>query len=438
MIQNLKTKTNSFLYTFLHPWVYASARVFYRTMRIEGLDKFPPNGTPTILISNHQNGLMDPLLCCLISPRQLHFLTRADVFRKPVARKIVTSLNMMPVFRAHDRVADMSGMNQKIFEICVGRLRKGAVIGMFPEGNHGNKKILRPFKKGMARLAYLAHETYPDMQDFQVVPVGLDYSDYEGFRSDVTIRVGDPIPLQNWLNTHPNNPKNQGALMQLVREGLLKTLYDLRPSSHYTLLSEALLLLQRTTHTSFEEQKVKMAQFGTYLDAPDNNGPQLEHTLEKLKDDLNSVKLEPIDLFEDKGTSSILMLKLLFLLPFLLFSLVLHGIPFASTAILVKKMVKDPHFVSTFKLILGMVIFTFYHVVVFTFIGSELGWRWGLAYLLSALLCGNFALIFRRNFRNFKKIMRVTRWKNQESELWIEAQAWQKELLLRMSPNTFK
>lgn len=438
MIQNLKTKTSSFLYAFLHPWVYASGRVFYRSMRIEGLEKFPPNGTPTILISNHQNGLMDPLLCCMIAPRQLHFLTRADVFRNPIARKIVTGMNMMPVFRMHDKVADMGGMNQKIFEISVERLKKGAVIGMFPEGNHGNKKILRPFKKGLARLAYLAHETYPEMKDFQVVPVGLDYSHYEGFQSDVTIRVGDPIPLHDWLNDHPNDPKSHGALMQHVREGLLKTLHDLRPSSHYKLLSEALLLVQRTTDTPFEEQKAKMAQLGTYLDAPDNNGPQLEHTLEKLSDDLNQVKLEPIDLFEEKGSSIKHLLTLLLLLPFHLVALILHGIPFAATALLVKKMVKDPHFISTFKLVLGMVIFTFYHVGVFAYIGSEMGWRWGLAYLLSALLCGNFALIFRRNFRNFKKIMRVTRWKNQQSELWTEAQAWQKELLLRMSPNTIK
>jgi 1-acyl-sn-glycerol-3-phosphate acyltransferase len=434
MISKLKPTTRSFLYALLHPWVSSASRVFYRKFRVEGLENFPKNGTPTILISNHQNGLMDPLLCCLIAPRQVHFLTRADIFRKPFIRSIMTGMNMMPIFRQHDRVPDMIGMNQRVFEICIERLRRGAVIGLFPEGNHGNKKVLRPFKKGMARLVYLAQETHPELANIQVVPFGLDYSSYEAFQSDITVRIGKPISLHDWFAEHPNDPKNQSGLMHHVRGELLKSIYDLRPSGHYKLLAEALVLLEQTTKSGFEENKLKIQALGRYIDGDDNNGPQLEHTLEKVKTSLAALKAGPHDLFVQYNHPILRAIALLFLLPFTLCALVIHGIPYALTAYLVKNMIKDPHFKSSFKLIIGLLSFTLFHGIVFGAVGANFGWRWGLVYLLSALVCGNFGLIFRRMFRAMKLNYRTSKWKKQNARLWTEAQAWKKELFLRMTP----
>ena len=59
-------------------------RVFYRNVEAAGLDRVPAAG-PTILVLNHPNGLMDPLLLLCLSPRPVSFLAKSPLFTMPVA-----------------------------------------------------------------------------------------------------------------------------------------------------------------------------------------------------------------------------------------------------------------------------------------------------------------------------------------------------------------
>ena len=93
--------------------------------------------------------MMDPLVSCSFVPRQIHWLTRADVFWNPIARHIMYGFNQMPIYRQRDRVADIRKRNDIIFDVCVERLRAGAMMGIFPEGNHAPFPSLRSFKGGL-------------------------------------------------------------------------------------------------------------------------------------------------------------------------------------------------------------------------------------------------------------------------------------------------
>ena len=142
------------------PWVSAAISRFHRIEGAEGLEHVPAPGTPLIIVANHQNGLMDPLvLCSLLSRHQIHWLTRSDIFYKPIVRFFLFSFNMLPIFRRRDRLADIGERNQRIFEICVERLNIGAVIGLYPEGNHNGERSLRPLKRGVIDLLNLSQTT---------------------------------------------------------------------------------------------------------------------------------------------------------------------------------------------------------------------------------------------------------------------------------------
>ena len=129
--------------------VQSGVKRFHRIERIEGLTNLPEPHEPTIIVGNHQNGLMDAIVqSAMLIPNQIHFLTRADVFSQKTARALLFSFNQMPIYRQRDKLSDARERNKRIFEICAARLNIGATIGLFPEGNHRAVKTLRPMRRG--------------------------------------------------------------------------------------------------------------------------------------------------------------------------------------------------------------------------------------------------------------------------------------------------
>ena len=108
-----------------------------------------PKKNPVLFVSNHQNGLMDAIQIPTTINREVHFMTRADVFKNPTIGKFLRSLNLIPIYRLRDGRAKLA-LNKKILADCAELLIKGETLQMFPEGNHHAQRYLRPFKNGFA------------------------------------------------------------------------------------------------------------------------------------------------------------------------------------------------------------------------------------------------------------------------------------------------
>ena len=52
-----------------------------------------------MLVANHPNSFLDAVLIGAAIHRPTHFLARGDAFNHKTAAKILSSLNMLPVFR---------------------------------------------------------------------------------------------------------------------------------------------------------------------------------------------------------------------------------------------------------------------------------------------------------------------------------------------------
>ena len=120
-------------YSLAIQFVRSAVSRFHRMEGAEGSELVPDTNVPMIMVSNHQNGLMDPLISCFLAANhQIHWLTRADIFKNPLVRKLLFSFNQMPIFRQRDRLSDAKERNQRIFEICVDRLEYGSLHWAFP------------------------------------------------------------------------------------------------------------------------------------------------------------------------------------------------------------------------------------------------------------------------------------------------------------------
>ncbi|MFM7814837.1 MAG: 1-acyl-sn-glycerol-3-phosphate acyltransferase [Flavobacteriales bacterium] len=214
-----RTSTKSLLYAILVPWVRCGVRWFFRRVEIRNRELVPAD-KPTILVANHQNALLDPVLISLFTKKQCHWLTRSDVFKKPAVAKILHRLNMLPIFRERDKVSDISEKNAEIFQVCNERLKKGAMICLFPEGTHRGRKQLATLKKGTVRLISGAMQR--GVRDIHIIPVGIELGDFYSPDTTLLLQFGQPIRVEDYYNSEEiQQAKNQNDLTRHIWNALL-------------------------------------------------------------------------------------------------------------------------------------------------------------------------------------------------------------------------
>lgn len=179
------------MYAVLKRFMQVALYCYYREIRFEGMDGVPRN-RPVLLLPNHQNALLDPLLLAAYMKRaRPFFLTRSDVFKGKFLEAVFEGLRMLPIYRMRDG-RDTLARNQAIFERCSELLQNGEPLLLFPEANHNIKRQVRPLSKGFTRIVSLALASIPE-GDLQLVAVGINYQDAAGFPDRVAYFFGQPI-----------------------------------------------------------------------------------------------------------------------------------------------------------------------------------------------------------------------------------------------------
>ena len=212
--------------------VKQGVRRFHRLIVFEGQENLPKGRNPIILVSNHQNGLMDPMITSGLLKPQLHWLTRADIFWNPIVRKILLVFNQLPIYRKRDRVPDLKERNKIIWNCCIERLECGAALSLFPEGNHNPQKTIRPLKPGLSELLGLAVSKHETLKRLKVIPIGIDYENYPEYRRSLSFRMGKEI---EWSDLYDDKSKSVdfNQLTDRIIDGMRKLSIDIRPHAIY-------------------------------------------------------------------------------------------------------------------------------------------------------------------------------------------------------------
>jgi 1-acyl-sn-glycerol-3-phosphate acyltransferase len=196
------------LYRILKLIVGLGIRLFYREIHVNNRKNIPSDA-PIILIANHPNTLMDAWMIGHICPRPIHFMAKATLFKGKLKMKLLRALNMIPINRVGEgRTSGVS--NQDSFKACYEILEEGKTLVIFPEGTSYQERLLRELKSGTARIALEAESRNEGKLGIQVVPIGLNYSQAEKFRSRVLVEIGEPILAKDFLKDYQNN-SSQGA-----------------------------------------------------------------------------------------------------------------------------------------------------------------------------------------------------------------------------------
>ncbi|MDR7128258.1 1-acyl-sn-glycerol-3-phosphate acyltransferase [Algoriphagus sp. 4150] len=214
---------------FLRLLVKISLKGYFKKIIIEGAENIPKN-TPILLVANHQNALIDPLLLATHTSLKPYFLTRASVFKKSFVAKLLNFIQMLPVYRVRDGFATIQ-QNQGTFDQTYEVLRKNGSVIIFAEGSHSLIRNLRPLSKGFTRIAFGLKEKYPDTIPV-ILPVALDYSAHKRSGSIARITIGKIIPVdmpasKSGLLTKSVQKALQDLVVEIPNEGYEQHLENL-------------------------------------------------------------------------------------------------------------------------------------------------------------------------------------------------------------------
>ncbi len=391
------------IYLLLKIIVKIALWIYFPGTKIKHRERLRFSG-PAIVVSNHQNTLMDVLVTAAPAREQFYFLANAGLFQSKFGNWFFNTFYCIPI----ERTLDTNGKplnNESNFARVVQHLASGGTIYIAPEGTSWMKRHLHPLKTGTARMAFSAESKHDYRLNLKILPVGLNYSAPTEFRSRLFINVGEPLLVRDFQVLHAENAVQAVRRMTTVLEERMRTLMiDTRNDAEEALVQKLEEIWQNNQPLELEAQFNRTKKLIDQLHIWQSTDPEAYSQWEE------SVKVYFAMLKEfhltDQAVANAhdrsLPLKLLGIV--LGFPIFLYGyihnflpawIPAATMSYLQRKVNLYIGYTSTVKFSLGIFLFPLFYWLqseaVEAFFSTKISW-W---YLLSLPLGGLFAIEYQ-------------------------------------------
>ncbi len=398
-------------------------KFFYRRIRVHNKDRVPTEG-PVILVANHPNTLMDPLLVALMSGRNPHALGKSTLFSSPLNRWFFNAIHVLPVYRKQDAVKEM-GKNAEIFEKCYQSLEGGNVLIIMPEGISQMDGTLHEIKTGSARIALGAEQRNNFELGLKIVPAGINYSAPTQFFKDVQCRFGRQIDLSQFRALYETDEYEAVyQVTSLIRDALEKLTTTVEQAETAQVLSNLKkiykqeLAVDMGVHDQLDQHDFEMTRgmadainwyYKHYPDAYHSMDTQMRAYLAKiegleLRDDLlSTARGQRTFARRALGLAGVILG-----FPLYSWGLINNYIPYRIPQWVVKILKPTVEYLSTFKMISGFLSFS----ALYTLQGLLVWWLtqsggWTTAYLISLLPAARFALYYHDTMRRYRQHLRI-------------------------------
>ena len=356
------------------------SRLFYR-LSVDG-PGVPPGG-PVLLVANHPNSLVDPVIVAGVTGRRVRFLAKAPLFADANVGWMVKAAGAIPVYRKQDDPSAM-GQNRDVFEAVIRELADGAAIGIFPEGVSHSEPSLAELRTGTARMALGAYEK--TKETFPIVPVGIVPARKERFRSEMRVVLGEPVSWDDLAERGGNDRDAVRELTARIDRGLRSVTLNLERWEDRPLVetAEAIWSLEVERAEGPADQLRRYEITARILAAvrrgSDTRWKAVQLDLSRHYRRLALFGFQPADLQADVGLPSSVSwsARRLYLVGIPLVAVALVGhvtflVPFWLTRLLTERARPALDRVSTYKLLFGIATYTLWVGVV----ACAGAWAWG-------------------------------------------------------------
>ncbi|OQX96625.1 MAG: hypothetical protein B6I20_14220 [Bacteroidetes bacterium 4572_117] len=420
---------------------FAHNKIFYKKICVTGIENIPKD-KPVFFAPNHQNALMDALVIIFTTEKQPVFLARGDIFNKPLFAKILIFFKVLPAFRIRDG-KDQLKRNDQTFDAAVNVLKNKNVMTLFPEAQHIDKRRLRTLKKGVQRIVFQTENSEGFKLGTQIVPVGINYSNYWNFRSTVLVNYGKPIRVDKYKELfHENQQKAMLALRDEMTLGLLPQMIHIKTEEHYELYEQLREIYHSKMLKSLNLPANQTNKFIADKKLIDKLNHELEHKPETLKG-LSPVVKKYVSAIKQLNIKDWVVRKdatwpqlaiksviLLILLPFFIYGVANNIIPYLLPSIVTKKL-KDRQFTTSITFVFGIVFFPIFYLLQSVLFLSFIEPNWlSLIYFISLPISGLLAFNIHRSFVKIR-----AQWKfllNKKNKKFIGLSNLRKEIISKV------
>lgn len=408
------------VYELMKILVRACTSIYFKRIVAAGLEKLPASG-PTIIVANHPNTLMDPLLIAAAVKQRIGFVANAGIFSNRALAAFFRYFHVIPIFRKKDVAPGEKPDNTQAFAQCHTYLAQSGTFLIFPEGSSYYEINLREIKTGTARIAL----SYDGPGELRIAPIALDYSDAIQFRSMVRVTAGKPIAVSAYREAYQRNEVEAvEALTADIRKALAKKLpwttgkdqEDLLIKAHtfYTTYATPAADLHEDPQRSLFVRK----QLADALHRLRETRPELyERTSTRLLaffDALSADRLTPgfyTHAFQQRSFLALCvgyLAELLLLAPIYLFGSITNYLPYILPSLVFKASRLDIEYKAPVQMIVGLILFPlFYALEVWTFhqFIDQRTWM-NMLFLLALPIAGYATMWYWTQLRRFARILR--------------------------------
>ncbi len=408
--------------------------IYYRKFRVVNPENIPPKGTPTLVIANHQNGMMDAMaiLHALYGHdrRQPVFIARGDIFKKDAVAKALRFLKILPVFRTRDGGRSDIEKDLAIFNHAAQILQKGRSLVIFPEAGHQQGHYMNTFKKGFSRIAFTAEEINDYKLNLRILPLNVHYANYFEAREDLTVTCGKPFTFEEFFDMYKETPNPAYlALNAKARARVKEMTPDIDIPENYKEIDELTrimrepILARKGTDTKLlsNQKEADMETIAAVHKLRDEQPDRFSALMDDLRQYLEWLQKTGLNSWaaSRKVSGFKMLLHLLvsvLLLPVFLFGYLNNLLPSWLAKHFAHK-IKDPMMHSTFQYSLGAVFtFPIWYIILLVVSSLVSHHFWiGILYVVLSAITGVIAADLKKAFRKLRLLFKARRLRNTET-----------------------
>lgn len=412
------------IYRLFKPVLKIALWVFFKKMVVTGKENIPTKG-PLLIVGNHPNTLMDPLIVASITRQQVAFLGNAGIFVNKLVNKVFAYFHVIPIYRKKDIKPGEKPDNSASFAACHRYLQNGGTIVLFPEGSSYYELKLRQIKTGTARIALSFEKANDYKGKLLICPVSLDYSDSLQFRSMLGVHVGEPIVVSQFKDAYENDEfEGVTQLTEEIRKALAARIpntvdknqetFLINVHRFYTTYCEPSADLYKNPRRSLElrSQLAKiMRHLHKHHDSLYGRVNDKLNTFYRMLDEDRITSGFFTEQFQSRRLFWVYMAYFIFFLsffPIYVFGLVINYLPYILPGWIFKQMNIDIEYKTSVGLVAGLILFPLFYGLEWwafrTYVSQDVLWN-GL-FLLALPISGYVSMYFWINLKRFIRLIR--------------------------------
>ena len=400
-------------YRILYHWVrFVFERVYYKRVHRLHTENIPHNN-PVILVSNHQNSLLDAFqMLFAVRNTFLHFISRADVFRKKPVARLLYGLGLIPIYRVRDGVEKIKN-NLQMFGQVEQYLQKGGMLAIYPEATHMDGNWLGRFYHSYVRIGFETAERSGFEQEVFILPSTLYYEDFFALRSQCMIDFSEPFSLRPFYETYKANPRQtEEEVNAIIRHKIQEKMLDVKDMKNYQTVMD--FISYSETAYAEKKQAVDMNMLPQALtvrkEIEEKLSALMENNPEKLQEiyshtadyshQLKRFHISDSAFLNPSNIREVIQSALFYLLlsPLYIVGALAHLPMFIITPLATKKL-EDKLMTASIDICVWILGIPVFYLVYFILIGNTVSWFFAALLLLMLPALFRFAFGYQKNLK---------------------------------------